>query len=481
VTAQIRRMGIVMIALFVALFAKLNVIQVLQADSLANDTRNTRAAVRDFSKPRGAIQAADGTVLAQSVPSNDAFERQRQYPEGALFGHVTGYFSFTYGSEGIERAYNDELAGRDLPIRQLGDVLSDRTRTGTVTLHLTKAVQQVARDALGDRKGAVVALDPTTGAVRALWSFPSYDPAPLAGHNQQQVAEAWKALNADEGRPLLPRTYRSRYFPGSTFKVVTATAAVERKPDLAQKTYPSLSALDLPRTDRDLKNFGGSTCGGVLPALLQRSCNTGFAALGLDMGAEAMAAEAGDFGFGSRPPVDMPAPAVSVFQKAETFDRNEPLLAFASIGQGDVSATPLQMALVASGIANRGVIMKPRLAAHIRDSEGEIVRNIDPEPWRTVTSPEVADAVKAMMVSVVQSGTGTRARIPGVTVAGKTGTAQTTGNNAHAWFVGFAPAEAPTVAVAVIVEQQPGLGDTVTGGRVAAPIAQAVMKAVLGL
>lgn len=478
---QIRKVGMLLILLFVALFAKLNAIQVLQASSLANDPRNTRAAVRDFSKARGPIQTADGAVLAQSVPSGDAFERQRQYPEKELFGHITGYFSFTYGADGVERTFNDELAGRDLPVKKLSDVLADRTRTGTVTVSLRKSVQQVARDALGNRKGAVVAMDPTTGAVLAMWSFPSYDPNPLAGHNQRDVAAAWQTLNADAAKPLLPRSYRSRYFPGSTFKVVTATAAVERRPDLVGKGYPVLRSLTLPRTTKQLRNFGGSSCGGTLPVLLQKSCNTGMAAVGLDLGAEALSAEARDFGFNDRPPLDLPAPARSVFPDPGAFDRNEPLLAFASIGQGDVSATPLQMAVVASAIANRGVALQPQVMAQIRDSEGEVLRTAQPKTWRTVTTPEVADAVKAMMVSVVSSGTGTRAQIPGITVAGKTGTAQTVGNSSHAWFIGFAPAEAPRVAVAVIVEQQPGLGDTVTGGKVAAPIAQAVMRAVLGL
>lgn len=475
---QIRKLGIVLMLLFVALFAKLNELQVIKADQLANDPRNTRTAVRDFAKPRGPIQTADGAVLAQSVPVDGGFERLRQYPETDLFGHITGYFSFTYGADGIERTYNDELAGRDLPIRQLGDVLTDRNRTGTVTLTVQKRLQEAARAALGNRRGAVVAVNPTNGDILALWSFPSYDPNPLAAHNQQAVRAAWEGLGADANRPLIPRAFRSRYFPGSTFKVVTAAAAVERKPDLVGKTYPTERELDLPRTDKNLRNFGGGTCGGALPALLQRSCNTGFARLGLDIGAGDLAGEAGDFGFNDQPPLDLPRPARSVFPDPGSFDRNEPLLAYSSIGQGDVSATPLQMALVAAGIANGGKIMQPHLLAEIRDNEGELVRRWEPKVWKQATSPESAAAIAAMMKAVVDGGTGTRARIPGVSVAGKTGTAQTIGDKAHAWFIGFAPVEAPRVAVAVIVESQDGL-DEATGGRVAAPIAQAMMAAVL--
>ena len=479
---QIRRVGISLTVLFVALFVQLNYLQVVRAGKLANDPRNTRVAVRDFSRPRGVIQTADGAVLARSVPVDDEFERVREYPEGDLFGHVTGYFSFTFGSSGVERRYAAELAGRDLDLRleRLSDVLVDRTRTGNVTLTLSRALQQVARDALGDRKGSVVALDPTTGAVLALWSFPSFDPAPLAAHDQATVRATWDQLNADEGKPLLARSYRERYSPGSTFKLVTGAAALERRPDLATKQYPVLRTLDLPQTDRNLPNFGNGSCGGALPDLLRVSCNTGFGQLGLEMGAEALNAEADDFGFNQTPPLDLPATASSQFPAVVDFDRNLPALAQSAIGQRDVTATPLQMALVTAGIANGGVIMKPHVLGEIRDSEGELVRGYDPEPWIRPVTADVAGALRDMMVSVVNEGTGRRAALPGVQVAGKTGTAQTVGDNAHAWFVGFAPAEAPRVAVAVIVESQPEVSEA-TGGRVAAPIAQAVMRAALGL
>lgn len=480
-TKEIRRLGIVLMALFLALLLNVTWLQVVRGEELANHPGNTRKAVRDFSRARGAITTADGTVIAESVPSDDSFKRLRRYPQGELFGHITGYLSFKYGTDGLERTYNDELTGRDIRVRLngIGDAFTERSQTADVILTLRKDVQEVARNALGNRRGAVVALDPRTGAVIALWSFPSYDPNPLAGHDMKAVTQSWDLLQLAANNPMLPRAYRQRYAPGSTFKVVTAAAAVERKPELVGKPYPSEKTLDLPQTDRDLPNFGGGTCGGPLPDLLRVSCNTGFARLGIDLGAEALSGEAQDFGFNDRPPLDLPVTARSAFPEASAFDRNIPALAYSSIGQQDVAASPLQMALVAGAIGNGGVVMKPHVMAEIRDEDAKVLKRYSPEPWKQAVSPQAAAAVRDMMVNVVARGTGTRAQIPGVTVGGKTGTAQTVGPNAHAWFIGFAPAEAPEVAVAVIIESQDGVSEA-TGGRLAAPIAQAVMRAVLG-
>jgi peptidoglycan glycosyltransferase len=479
---QIQRLGLALMALFVALFAQLNYVQVVRAGKLNKDPRNTRNATRDFARPRGFVQASDGAVVAKSVPSNDVFKRQRQYPEGDLFAHITGYFSFTFGQEGVERTYNDELAGRDLPLTRIQDIpkaLSGGDKAvGNLTLTISKRLQQVARDALGPRRGSVVALDPQTGAILAMWSFPSYDPNPLAAHSQEAVQAAYKQMLATDGQPLLPRSYRRRYAPGSTFKVVTASAALDRKPELATKNYPVLKDLDLPGTTRNLPNFGGGRCGGMLPQLLKVSCNTGFAQMGLDLGAADLTGEANAFGFNERPPLDLPAVAASFFPEADSFRRNQPALAQSAIGQQDVAATPLQMALVAAGIGHGGVAMKPHVMREVRDANGKVVRKYDNGEWRRFTSAETAAAVRDMMIGVVNGGTATRAAIPGVQVAAKTGTAQTTGEDAHAWLIGFAPADNPTVAVAVIVESQPGVSEA-TGGRVAAPIARTVMQAAL--
>ena len=477
---QIRKLAVVLLVMFFILFAKLNDLQVVRAEKLATAPGNTRAITRDFSGERGVIQTSDGAIVAQSAPVDTSFERLRQYPEGALFAHIGGYFSFTYGTEGVERTYNADLAGRSAAVQKLTDLLADRTRTGNVTLTLSKGLQQVARDSLGDRKGAVVALNPTDGSVLAMWSNPSFDPNPLAAHDQKAVQAAWTSLQADANQPLLPRAYRRNYPPGSTFKVVTAAATLERRPELAVKPYPVLRELDLPQTSANLPNFGGSNCGGALADLLRVSCNTGFAQMGLDLGPEALAGESGDFGFNSRPPLDLPAVAKSVFPVAGSFRQDQPALAKSAIGQQDVAATPLQMALVAAGVANGGIIMKPHVMAEVRDSEGGVVRTYQAEQWMKAMEPQNAASLRDMMITVVNNGTAGRAAVPGVQVAAKTGTAQTVGDNSHAWLIAFAPAEQPRVAVAVIVESQPGLGDTVTGGRIAAPIAQAVLKAALG-
>ena len=476
---QIKRLGVALALLFVALFAKLNELQVVRADELANHPGNTRAAIRDFSRPRGRILSADGAVLAESVPVADRFERQRRYPQGPLFSHLTGFFSFTFGAEGLERQYNEELSGRgEVRLTDLDEVLVDPERTADVTITVSRRLQAVAADALGDRRGSVVALDPRTGAVLAMVSYPRYDPNALARHDQKAVQRARDALVADPAKPLLPRAYRETFSPGSTFKVVTAAAALERAPELAAKAYPVQTVLDLPQTTRELGNFGGGACGGALPDLLRVSCNTGFGALGLELGAQRLTAEAEDFGFNAEPPLDEPAVATSRFPRPD----DPPALARAAIGQQSVAATPLQMALVAAGVANGGAVMKPHLLADVKDDDGGLIRRYEPEPWVQATTPEVAGALRDMMVEVARRGTATRAGVPGVQVAAKTGTAQTGagGDTSHAWLVAFAPAQQPQVAVAVIVESQAGLGE-ITGGRVAAPIASTVMAAALAV
>ncbi len=479
---QIRGLGVGLGLLFVALFLQLNWLQVVDAGNLNDHPANTRTVVRDFSRPRGAIQTSDGAVLALSTPTDGNFERQRTYPEGSLFGHLTGYFSFTYGTEGVERTYNDALSGRDqkFTLDRLSDILLEKDQTANVTLSVSKALQQVAADALGDRNGAVVALEPRTGAVLAMADFPSYDPNPLSAHNQSEVREDWTALNADPARPLLSRAYRERYFPGSVFKVVTAaTGLATGTATVDEPSYPYVSEIDLPQTNQPLRNFGGSVCGGPLPDALRVSCNTSFAQLGLDLGADKLEAGTKAFGFTKVPPIDLPFGAASSFPPTSLLARDKPALAKSAIGQQDVAATPLQMALVAAGIANDGVVMTPHVMAEVRDSGGQVVDTYQPEPWSTAVPADVAHTVRDMMVSVVEDGTGVNAQIPGVAVAGKTGTAQTGRDTSHVWFIAFAPAENPTIAVAVVIEDQPNV-DEATGGTLAAPIAKAVIEAALG-
>ena len=478
---QIRRLGVAMAVLFLALFVQLNVVQVFRADTYNDHPSNTRAVTRDFNRPRGQILAPDGTVLARSEPVvGGQFERQRVYPEGALFGHVTGYYSFAAGYSGVEESYNAELAGRAAPrVRDLADYLLQEDPTSDVTLTIPIEVQRAARDALGERRGSVVALDPRDGSILALWSFPSYDPTAVSQADQAGAQAARSLLLADPANPLLPRSYRETYFPGSTFKVVTAAGALTSGA-LSPTTprYPPASEYVPPLTNRPVRNFGGGTCGGVLADIMRVSCNTAFAQLGVDMGAEALVRQAEALGFNSRPDVDLPSPAVSPISEPGAFERNTPVLAQTAIGQNAVRATPLQMAMVAAAVANGGTLMTPHVMEEVVNDDGEVVDRFEPSVASTPMTGEVAAAVRDAMVAVVVDGTATRLAVPGVPTAGKTGTAQLGNGLSHAWVVGFAPADAPRVAVAVIVEAQEGASEQ-TGGRVAAPIGQAVLAAAL--
>ena len=475
---QIRHVGYFLALLFVMLFIQVNNIQVLQADKLASDPRNNRNAVRDFSSPRGVIQTADGVVIAKSVPVDDEYKQLRTYPKGSLYGHITGFFSFTFGNEALERQYNKDLTGKTYALSNIDDLLTDRVRANNVTITVEDKLQETARSALGDKRGAVVALNPKTGAVLAMYSNPSYDPSPLSAHDFQAVKKTRASLLKTPGNPLLPRAYQESYPPGSTSKVITAASAFEQQPALTKKRYPFNQSITPPRTDRPIRNFGGATCGGTLPELMRVSCNTGFAQMGLDLGSQNLSTTANAFGFNKTPPLDMPFVAKSRFPAEQDLRRNPPFLAFAAIGQGNVSSTPLQMALVAAGIANKGVIMQPHFLKEVRNPRGEIVRTARSEPWLRATSSGTAEEVTKLMQSVVSSGTAKAAAVQGVKVAAKTGTAQTTDDLIHAWLISFAPADDPKIAVAVVVENQEGVSEA-TGGRIAAPIAQQVMKAAL--
>ena len=482
---QIAKLGAGLLVCYLVLFVQLNRITIFDAQSLKDNPDNTREILRDYDGPRGTIATADGVVVARSdpTPEGSRFERARAYPTGDLFAHTVGYYSLNLGATGVEDAYNAELVGRtlDLSFRGINDLFVERDRVGDITLTLRSDAQQVAKDSLGNQRGSVVALDPRSGDILALWTFPSFDPNSLASQDFAAANDAFQALKADPANPLLPKAYRERYFPGSTFKVVTGSAGLESgkvTPD--QPVYPVRSSYTPPQTTRPLQNFAGESCGGALFEILRVSCNTAFAQMAIDIGPEAMIKTAESFGFNGAPPIDLPNPAASNFPT--DFEQNLPALAQSGIGQNDVSATPLQMALVAAAVANGGEIMTPRVLANVRDDEGTIVEEPDPSVWRRAMSADTAETMRQAMLGVVASGTATRLAIPGYEVGGKTGTAQlgTDPPSSHAWIIGFAgrPGAAPTVAVAVIVEGQPGISEQ-TGGRVAAPIAKAVMQTIL--
>jgi peptidoglycan glycosyltransferase len=476
---QIRRLGFALGVLFIVLFLQLNNLQVLQASKLSNASGNIRKVLDDFSRPRGVIQTADGVVVAKSVPTNDVYKFQRQYPEGPLFSQITGYFSFVYGSSGVEQTYSSQLAGRSVPIQHLSDLLTTRTRTEDVTLTISNQLQQVAANSVSQHAGSVVVLNPTNGNILAMYSSPTFDPNPLASHDQNVQRNAWNLYQLDPNQPMLPRAYRRGYAPGSTFKVITSAASLDRDPVLATKDYPQESTIPLPQTNKTLSNFGHETCGGMLPELLKFSCDTGFGQMGLDLGPDNLSGEAMAFGFDKRPPLDIPAVA-STFPPASAFAQNKPGLAYSAIGQQDVSATTLQMGLVAAGIANGGIIETPHVMSEVRDNEGRQVQSFGTKPWQQATSQATAGTVRDLMVGVVNGGTATSVALPNVQVAAKTGTAQTsTGSGNNNWLIGFAPADNPKIAVAVVVPAQSGLGSDTTGAQIAGPIFKTMMQAAL--
>jgi peptidoglycan glycosyltransferase len=485
---QIRLLGAGLMALFIALFVQLNYLQIVHAGSLNANPLNGERVVKEYSAQRGSIISADGVTLADSVPTKDQFKYQRQYPTGPLFEQVTGYFSFNYGSDGAESHYNDCLIGKagkgcptSLPTSFSGvkSLFSNTNPAQSLTLTVLDKVQTVAQTELAGRQGSVVALDPSTGAILAMYSNPSFDPNLLATHNLTKAVANYKAISATPGA-FDPPAYRQTWFPGSSFKVITSAAVYDHNPALINQVQPNLSALPLPQTTTELHNFGGESCGGDLLALFTRSCDTGFGQLGLTLGAQNLYDEATSFGFNAAPPIDLPYGTKSNFPAVSTFDQNKPFLAYAAIGQVDVQASPLEMALVAGGIANGGVIMAPHILDHVTNSQGQTVDTYNPSKWMTATSPQTASSMTTLMEAVVNSpgGTGTAAAIPGVTVAGKTGTAQTGTGLTDDWFVAFAPAQNPQIAVAVVLPNQPGANDY-QGGTIAAPVAKAVIQAYL--
>ncbi|WP_046529698.1 peptidoglycan D,D-transpeptidase FtsI family protein [Cellulomonas sp. FA1] len=478
----LRRLATLTLVMFVALMGAATWVQFFQAESLNTDNRNVRGLYREHGNARGPI-VAGGVAIASSVPVDDPFGYQRTYADGDLYSAVTGFYSIANGRTQLEEAENPQLTGRSdqLFFSRIRDLLTGRRPEGAaVETTILPAAQQAARAALGDQDGAVVAIEPTTGRILALVSTPGFDPNALAVHSTSEAAAAYRALEGEPGNPLRSNATQERYAPGSTFKLVTAAAALESGSYTADTTVPSPVEYTPPQTSRAITNFGGGSCGGDQVSLadaLRISCNTAFAELGVTLGEDALREQSARFGFDD-PDLEVP---LRVTRSVFPTDLDPPALAQTAIGQRDVQASPLQMAMVASAIANDGRLMKPYLVDTVRSADLTVVSQNEPEEYSQAVSAGTADELTRMMVGVVDSGTGRAAQIPGVQVAGKTGTAQTLeGQPPHAWFTAFAPADAPRVAVAVIVENGGSLGNEATGGGVAAPVAKAVIEAVLG-
>jgi peptidoglycan glycosyltransferase len=484
VNAPLRRLSVAVMLLFGLLLLNANYLQVVKAESLHQDSNNPRLIAEEYSRERGPILVA-GKPIASSKETDDRLKYLREYADGKLYSPATGFYSLVYGASGIEQESNSVLAGTDdsLFVRRVIDLLTGaQPKGGSVALTIDPKAQQAAYDGLLARnaKGAVVAIDPSTGAILALVSTPSFDPNLLASHSTSEVRSSYERLSSAKSRPMLNRALRQTYPPGSTFKIVTTAAALESGQFSPDSQVDNGAELDLPLTDATLPNFDGAPCSSsgsaTLTDALKRSCNVAFGKVGMQLGADALRTQAEKFGFNEAVGVPMRSVA-SRFPD----DPDEPQTAQSAIGQFDVRATPLQMAMVAAAVANRGVLMAPYLVQEVQAPDLSVIDSARPRELGTAISPQTAAALAQMMTAVVEDGTGTNAAIDGIKVAGKTGTAQQgTDRKPHAWFVSFAPSDTEAeVAVAVVLEEG-GDAAEVSGNELAAPIAQAVMRAVLG-
>jgi len=484
---SLRRISVMIMVLIVLLLANATLTQVFTADGLRADPRNQRVLLDEYSRQRGQISAG-GQLLAYSVSTNGRFRFLRVYPNPLTYAPVTGFYSLSYSSAGLERAEDTILNGSDQRLfgRRLADFFTGRDpRGGNVATTINPQVQQAAWDAMergcsGPCKGAVVALEPSTGKVLAMVSAPSYDPNLLATHDIQEQSTEWQHLRDNPDSPLLNRAISETYPPGSTFKVITTAAALQS--GATENTQLTASSqIALPDSTATLANFGGASCGTGPTASLRdafaKSCNTAFVQLGINTGADALRSTALAFGLDSPPPT-IP---LQVAQSTVGPISDAAALGMSSIGQKDVALTPLENALVAATIANKGVTMRPYLVDSLKGPDLANISTTAPSEERRAVSEQVANTLTDLMVAAEQV-TQQKGAIAGVQIASKTGTAEhgTDPRNTppHAWYIAFAPASAPKVAVAVLVENG---GDrlSATGGALAAPIGRATIAAAL--
>ncbi len=492
----IRNLAVACMLMFVALLINATYVQYWEADdltSLSQHPDNKRVRDAEFSRERGGILVR-GKAVAESNKSDDVYKFQRVYPQGPTYAHLTGYFSRDYGLGGVEATQNSILSGSDSRLfidnRVIALAGGEDPKGGSVTLTVDPDAQKAAYDglrALGNNvRGAVVALEPRTGKILAMVSSPTFNPNRLASHDFTEAGRTKQRLASANPSPLNNRAIEEVLPPGSTFKLVTAAAALDSGKYNPDTLVPGTASLDLPQTTKDLVNESRGGCGGdkiTLTQALQVSCNVSFGDVGLKIGDDAIRNSAEKFGFGTRTFFDLDdsltRQAISRFPE----DPDPPQTALSAIGQFDVAATPLQMAMVAAGIANDGTVMKPYLVDETKSPKLETIDQTKPEPMPDQPAMSSASSrdLRQMMVAVVDGGTGKTAQIPGVEVAGKTGTAQSAPDRPpYAWFVSFAPADTPAVAVAVLVQDAGVARDQISGSGLAAPIAKAVMEAVIG-
>ncbi|HSP76611.1 MAG TPA: penicillin-binding protein 2 [Cryobacterium sp.] len=478
---ELKRVSIVVLLMFVALLASTTIVQVFQAESLSADARNTRTLYDSYSVERGPILAA-GEPIAQSLPSDDEYKFQRTYSNGALYAPITGFIPLNGAPTGLEHALNSELSGTS--DAQFFDkmnalITGQNPRGASVEVTIDPVAQQAAWDALGDLTGSVVVSEPATGRILAMVSKPSYDPNLLTVHDNQQVTDSYQSLLNDEGDPLINRGIKALNPPGSVFKLVVVAAALESGKFTPDSTFPNPATYQLPGSQSIVINSGGGTCAGgdtvTIATALSLSCNIPLAELGLQLGDTAIRDMAEKFGFNS----DYSVP-LDVSQSVYPTDLDDAQTALSAFGQTDVRATALQMAMVSAAIANGGQLMTPNLVDKVTAPNLSPIQVFEPEAMERVMSAETAATLTQMMVNGVQDGAASNARIGGVNVAGKTGTAENAEDEPYTlWFTGFAPAEDPGYAITVLVEDGGGLGQTGYGNLLAAPIAKQVLEAVL--
>ncbi|OBJ11390.1 penicillin-binding protein [Mycobacterium sp. 1165196.3] len=486
--ASLRRISVTVMALIVLLLINATMTQVFAADSLRADPRNQRVLLDEYSRQRGQI-VAGGQLLAYSAATDNRYRFLRVYPNPAVYAPVTGFYSLRYSSTGLERAEDPLLNGSDERLfgRRLADFFTGRDPRGAnVDTTIKPRVQQTAWDAMQQGcggppcKGAVVALEPSTGRILAMVSSPSYDPNLLSSHDPEVQAQAWQKLRDDPDNPLANRAISETYPPGSTFKVITTAAALQAgASDTEQLT--AARSIPLPNSTATLENYGGESCGNEPTVSLQQafalSCNTAFVQLGLLTGSDALRNMAHSFGLDSTPsviPLQVAESTIGIIPDAAA-------LGMTSIGQKDVAMTPLQNAEIAATIANDGVTMQPYLIDSLKGPDLTTISTTAPYEQRRAVSPQVAAKLTELMVGaekVAQQ----KGAIPGVQIASKTGTAEHGSDPRHtpphAWYIAFAPAQTPKVAVAVLVENGADRLSA-TGGALAAPIGRAVIQAAL--
>jgi cell division protein FtsI/penicillin-binding protein 2 len=472
--------------LVLALLLRVNYVQFIEAGKLNSDTHNRRVAINEFATPRGNIVVDGKAITGHTTTKGSDFKYKATFKDGPMWAPVTGYASQAFGTSMLEGVEDKILTGDDdrLFFNRTVDLLTGKQkRGGDVITTLNAAAQKAAFDGLGDKKGAVAAIDPRTGAILAMASTPSYDPSSFAGNSVSTDQKAWEKLKNDPDNPMLNRALRETYPPGSTFKLVTAAAALENGvyTSIDQKTDSPDPYRPLSGSSFKLVNEGTIPChNATLKVALRWSCNTVFGKIGADLGQQKMLAEAEKFGFNKSQ--DVPVKAYASTFESKPMDKAQ--TALSSIGQFDTAATPLQMAEVAAAIADDGKLMKPYMVSKLQAPNGNVIEQTSPQQLSQPMSADTAGKLQQMMQDVVEHGTGTTAQIPGVTVGGKTGTAQHGLNNdkkPFAWFVSYAKTSSGSpVAVAVVVEDGDANRADISGGGLAAPIAKKVMQAVLG-